>query len=440
MVRYLSSLNEIDTPWLLNASLSGPLMPAGEGADLGSGSNPFNQAYVSEIVNKQGPLRVNDVSSAAPIVLINDNGTVTPQLCHDETLLVSADGELGVNADSMKFDFKAPLKLEEDQTDRLGGTVSLLLDGDDFGVEGGKLDLKETTYKGFGSVKIGGLSDVDFLDQVISDDDLNLPKVKGVRIQTSDDFTQLSGKLSIRPRGLGQIPYYTLSGLGADEGLYYNSVSNTLSVNSILLQRSFVLSPNHAVTQAYLAQFIQAMPGGGIDVLPEVQGTGRREIRVRVDPSGCIMNDPSMGGALDIRCDGIGIVKKAGVLSLNLIGDEDGDVAVTGNSIRSLLSFNAPLVKTGNVVSLQLTVEAPDLTLTPGGLLTCNIDAAPAGGLVKAGSLFSLAKDITDKVDDAAQKADQAAEAADAAKTAGNAAQTTADAAANTASQAAKTA
>src|ERR1051325_651169 len=111
MVRYLSSLNEIDTPWLLNASLSGPLMPAGEGSSLGSERNPFTSAYVSEIANRQGPLRVNDVTSAAPIDLINESGTVKPHLRHNDSLVVDDGGQLGVNAASMRFTFKQPLSL-----------------------------------------------------------------------------------------------------------------------------------------------------------------------------------------------------------------------------------------------------------------------------------------------------------------------------------------
>jgi hypothetical protein len=501
--RFLSGLIEIDDAWLRSPVISGYLRPFGT-VSVGSPEQPFEAAYVNELSNRFGQMKINDAISGSVIDLTIDEGTLKPALRYNDSLTI-IDGKLAVKErillpSNIQFSYDPPLFFQLDEEDRVGGKVWLKYDEDDFAVEGGKLDLKETSYKGFGGISVGGLSDVDFIDEVISDEDLNLPKLKGIRLSTSDDLTQVTGKLAVRPKGLGQIPYYTLSGLGADESLYWNSVANTLSVPRVLMQTRFVLSPNEATTQAYVAQFIQALPGGGIDVLPEVQGTGRREIRVRVDPSGCIMNDPSMGGALDVRCDGVTLVKKAGILSANYMGDEDGDLVVSGNMIRSIMTFNAPLVKTGNVVSLNLIAEAPDLTYAA-GTLTCNIDAGvgllktgpilslnliaetpdltlvgntlvcniSAGtGLIKAGPVLSLApeklrqlddatQDITDtkeslenvndkltettqKVNDAVDDITDVKSGLEGVNDTANAARTAADAAANTASQAAKTA
>jgi Chaperone of endosialidase len=389
--------------------VSGSILPfRGQEVTLGRTERPFAFAYISEVSNKFGLMKVNDVSSGNVIDLITEKGVITPSLRLNDTLTIDSDGKLGVREriltkSNLEFSFSDPLHFELDQNDQVGGHVQLKYDPDDFEVAEGKLRSKEMVYKGFGAVKIAGLSEFDDLLDEITDDEAKLPKAMGIRVQTSDDLTQISGKLQVRPKGLGQIPYYTLSGFGADEFLYYNSVANTLSVPRILLQTRFVLAPNEATSQAYVSQFIQAMPGGGIDVLPEIQGTGRREIRVRVDPSGCIMNDPSMAGALDVRCDNLTLVKKAGILSANYMGDEDGDIVVTGNMIRSITTFAAPLVKTGNVVSLNLLAEAPDLTYAA-GTLTCNIDVSPTGGLIKTGPLLSLAPEKLQQLDDATQE------------------------------------
>ena len=52
--------------------------------------------------------------------------------------------------------------------------------------------------KGMGALKVGGVTDVEFLDTFsdgLSDDNLNIPKLKGIRLQTSSDVTQVSGQL-----------------------------------------------------------------------------------------------------------------------------------------------------------------------------------------------------------------------------------------------------
>ncbi|KAJ3032211.1 hypothetical protein HK097_005367, partial [Rhizophlyctis rosea] len=91
--RYVSGLLEIEDAWLRAPVVSGPFLPLGSGT-IGSSESPFQHAYLTEITNKQGPLRVNDVSSAAPIDLINEGGVVKPQLRHDDSLAIS-DGKLG---------------------------------------------------------------------------------------------------------------------------------------------------------------------------------------------------------------------------------------------------------------------------------------------------------------------------------------------------------
>lgn len=102
---------------------------------------------------------------------------------------------------------------------------------------------------------------------------------------------------------------------------------------------------------------------------------------------------------LDIR---VGPTLKKTLVGLegNYMGDEDGDIVVSGNIIRSVTTFQSPLVKTGSVVSLNLVVESPDLTYA-NGILTCNIEAGM--GLVKTGSIISLRQTDLDKLDDIPQ-------------------------------------
>ncbi|KAJ3028287.1 hypothetical protein HDV00_010531 [Rhizophlyctis rosea] len=219
---------------------------------------------------------------------------------------------------------QAPIKLilDSDVTpgDNIGSTMLLDYSPSDFKVSNeGRLESIEPTLKGFGGIKIGGVTDVDFIDDFIHTD-ASIPKLQGIRLQTSDNFSQAIGsKLSIKPKGIvGSLPYYTLSGLDADKSLYYNSVSNTLSVPRIFLQPSFNLTPEDAVSKIYLSQYVQAMPGGGLYLMDEVPGTNRREIKVMVDPTEAVFNDPSAGGALDVRVDNVTIQKLSGALQVNL--------------------------------------------------------------------------------------------------------------------------
>ena len=393
--RMMSGMIELENVWLLGTTLvSGNILPfPGSQISIGNPQSPFDTVFANSLSNGFGELLVNDVSTVAPLTRQIEQGVANLSLLFDNTMTLNASGELGVRErfltpSNTEFEFSDPLHFTANDELVEGGTVTLKYNDDDFKIEEGKLHAVLPTVKGFGALKVAGITDIDIIDQWLDDaEDQNIPKLQAIRLQTSDDFTQLSGKLYVRPKGLGQIPYYTLDGFGADEGLYYNSVSNTLSTNRILLTTNFVLSPNDVPTQAYVAQFIQAFPGGGIDVLPEIQGTGRREIKVRVDPSGCVMNDPSMAGALDVRIDNVTLLKKGGILCANYMGDEDGDLVVQGNMIRSIMSFTAPLIKTGNVVSLNLVAESPDLTYA-NGVLTCNITSGI--GLQKIGNVISL--------------------------------------------------
>ena len=339
--RPISNLVELTGIWLRGENyVTGTIKPLSNFnnfTSLGSLDTPFSEVHANYIYNSFGQIKINDLTSSVPIVTHLSDGVADIHLSIDGTLQITPDGKLSVvpkilMQSDLEMKATAPIKLilDSDVTpgDPIGSNIVLDYDNDDLSInEEGKLKTILPTWKGMGALKVGGVTDVDFLDNFydgLSDDDLNIPKLKAIRLQTSSDFTQVSGQLSIAPKGLGQIPYYSLDGLSADEGLYYNSVSNTLSTNRILLTTNFVLLPNDVPTKAYLSQYIQSAVGlSGIDVLPEIAGTNRRELRVRTDPTGAVMLDPSAGGALDVRCDSVTIVKKAGMLSANYMGDED---------------------------------------------------------------------------------------------------------------------
>ena len=102
------------------------------------------------------------------------------------------------------------LDSDVDPGDPTGSNITLDYDDDDFSATNeGKMKTILLTWKRMGALKVEGVTDVDFLDNFydgLSDDDLNMPKLKAIRLQTSSDFTQVSGQLSISPRGIGQIP------------------------------------------------------------------------------------------------------------------------------------------------------------------------------------------------------------------------------------------
>ena len=216
-----------------------------------------------EFTNRHGIMTINTLCAPenSPIRIYKQSGAADLSLRYDDTLQITSDGRLSVVAkillqSDLEMKTQAPIKLildsDVDPDDPIGSNITLDYDNDDFSLTNeGKLKTVLPTWKGMGALKVGGVTDVDFLDNFydgLSDDDLNVLKLKAIRLQTSSDFTQVSGRLSIVPKRLGQIPYYSLDGLSADEGLYYNSMSNTFSTNRILQTINFMLSPNDVPT------------------------------------------------------------------------------------------------------------------------------------------------------------------------------------------------
>src|SRR6478609_5902154 len=373
--RFFSNLWEINNAWLIGDTyISGNLVPfPGSNiiAALGTATNPFSTVNANTLHNKYGEIKINDLGVNGPLTIDSkENQMVTLNLSYDSTLHLTPQGQLSVvphiitNADiDLRERPGNPVKIIYDDTEDAGAEVLLDYHEDDFKVEDGKLETIEPTWKGFGALKVGGISDTDFLDEFL-EEDLDVPKLKAVRLQTTSDFSQTTGKLQIAPKGIGQIPYYTLSGLGADEGLYYNSVSNTLSTNRILLQTSFMLTPNDVPTKAYLSQYIQAAEVlSGLDLLEEIPGTNRRELKVRTNPFSMRVNatnqlEVNTGNTMKQDADGIDVkhdlsIKEDIAFGIG-VNVDNVTIQVGPNGIMGNYQVMYPLQRAMNEISLQI--------------------------------------------------------------------------------------
>jgi hypothetical protein len=224
---------------------------------------------------------------------------------------------------------------------------------------------------------------------------------------------------------------------------------------------------------------IKLDPGLGIDVRLDPAGSIRNTagvgLSVATDPSGVVFKDVP---GLDIRVDEVSIQKTLGQLRVNLsetdrglqqlpdglgvrtqtgdpiksgldglylqLSPNDACLAKTTTGLEVMVAPDSPLRKellgldiavdgvtiqkslTGLVCGLRGDVVDGDITVTPAGIILCNITAGQ--GLQKLGTVISALPNT-----ELEEKVDQATDAANQAKGA-------ADAAADTASQAAKTA
>ena len=138
--------------------------------------------------------RLTTLNHPNPIVIDNKEGVAKIALAHDSTLQVTQEGKLSITPKillqgELDMRAKAPIQLVLDPdvnpADVIGSEVTLLYDEDDFSInDHGKLKTVLPTWKGMGALKVGGVTDVDFLDNFydgLSDDDLNVPKLKAIR-------------------------------------------------------------------------------------------------------------------------------------------------------------------------------------------------------------------------------------------------------------------
>ncbi|KAI8916688.1 hypothetical protein DFJ77DRAFT_510126 [Powellomyces hirtus] len=299
-------------------------------------------------------------------------------LNHDSTLQVNAEGQLSVVCEtltepivrgedgSITFNYGRGLKLEDGElvsnTEDVLKPLGALHNGGIF-----DMGMDELTELGYDAL-------ADLTDEV-PDTDITL-----LRLRTSDDFTQkntlasFGGKaLAIKSKGNNKIPFYgVFDGFNVSSRLEYNDTLSELSVPHVELSQNFNPNSNEAVTQSYVAQYIQS--GSAIDVAPETNN--RRLLNVRTDATLqvdannnlCVNVSPLVNGS-SVKIDGNGkisggyIFQSANgvrlregtnndvVLALNV----EGALEKVGlNTIKENMTFESGLKRTGNSVALDL--------------------------------------------------------------------------------------
>ena len=96
--------------------------------------------------------------------------------------------------------------------------------------------------------------------------DIDVKKIKGIRLETSADMSQKIGRLSIVLKGVRRVPFYDLNGFESSANLYFNAISGALSVNRVYLDVNYLLTQQDAVSKGYLDQWLLDNPLGGIDI------------------------------------------------------------------------------------------------------------------------------------------------------------------------------
>ncbi|DAC81691.1 TPA_asm: fiber [Powellomyces chytrid fungus MELD virus 6] len=299
-------------------------------------------------------------------------------LDHDPTLQVNAEGQLSVVPETLR----EPIARGEDGSITFNYGRGLKLE------DGELVSNTEDVLKPLGALHNGGIFDMgmdeltelgydalaDLTDEV-PDTDITL-----LRLRTSDDFTQkntlasFGGKaLAIKSKGNNKIPFYgVFDGFNVSNRLEYNDTLSELSVPHVELSQNFNPNSNEAVTQSYVAQYIQS--GSTIDVAPETNN--RRLLNVRTDATLQVDANNNLGvnvsplvNGSSVKIDGNGkisggyIFQSANgvrlregtnndvVLALNV----EGALEKVGlNTIKENMTFENGLKRTGNSVALDL--------------------------------------------------------------------------------------
>ncbi|KAJ3024558.1 hypothetical protein HDV00_000874 [Rhizophlyctis rosea] len=226
---------------------------------------------------------INDLFVADGINVTKNNGVADISLNIDDTLQFTSKGKLSVVAhlplqSDLEMKVQAPMKLtlHSDVTpgDPIGSTMLLDYDREDFNVtDSGKLKTNDLNLVGKGNLSIRkadlSLGELDSKMRVIS-------------IDTSDDFTQVGGKLQIKGEGAGRIPSYQIgTGFASNANFTYDGAT-TLSVDFIKVTESFTVPDNYIPSVAYMVQAYQAGELTGLEIDPALNS--RRIIHARTNP------------------------------------------------------------------------------------------------------------------------------------------------------------
>ncbi|KAJ3268384.1 hypothetical protein HK104_005385, partial [Borealophlyctis nickersoniae] len=400
--RFLSGFIVQDTTWLNGARLSIGMQPIGSRpVDIGAQLNPFRTAYANTFHNQYRALQVNHVLPELPIKVSTQNNVATIGLSFDNTLQLNSNGQLGVKSQittpsGKNFTCDAPLFFDSTKSN-----VSLLFEDDDFKIEDSKLTLVPEIWKARGGLRLSDSvaealahMDVwdldDFSDVDITDD--TPAHLKLLQWKTSEDFIQSGGRLRIKPQTPGCIPWYTINGtFGVNTGFQFDGAT-TLSVRFVKIENSFQLQDDYAAPVGFVMQAYQSSDNTAIDI--SSPQNGRRIVSVRTDnetiridsatnklSSTLVWDAPLeltksnvsipvtapisvVNNSLDIAVDGTSVKKVGGQLSATNYTAGKGIqisnyVISTSEDVLDDLSFQYPLTKIANTVTLNLTGVSP---------------------------------------------------------------------------------
>ncbi|TPX57071.1 hypothetical protein PhCBS80983_g04103 [Powellomyces hirtus] len=253
--------------------------------------------------------------------------TTTMSLAIDPTLQVTGDGQLGVS-DDFKTDihdaiaasvptYDAPLTLKDAHV-KLSFAKGLKINSDN------ELETNiEDSIKALGGLSTGGLADLG-LDEALAYGFSSLAELQSsvpdtqvtfLRLKAGDEFTQKDGKLQMRSLGNQRVPYYgVFNGLSSRPSFTFNETLDTLSVGHVQMTSTFSPASNDAVTQAYVAQYVQS--GSAIDVAAETNN--RRLLNIRTDATLAVDGSNNLGVNLSPLVDNKGVRVVEGKLATGL--------------------------------------------------------------------------------------------------------------------------
>ncbi|KAJ3272179.1 hypothetical protein HK104_004527, partial [Borealophlyctis nickersoniae] len=296
--------------------------------------------------------------------------------------------------------------------------VSLLFEDDDFKIDDsnrlalipeiwkarGGLQLSDSVAEALAHMEVWDLD--DFSDVDITDD--TPAHLKLLQLKTSEDFIQSGGRLRIKPQTPGCIPWYTIDGtFGVNTGFQFDG-GTTLSVKFVkLLDPTFQVPDDYASSIAYVNQAYQSDENSAIDI-GDVQNarrivSGRTDKEtIRIDSatnklsSALVWDAPLeltksnvsiavtapisvVNNSLDIAVDGTSVKKVGGQLSATNYTAGKGIqisncVISTSEDVLDDLSFQYPLTKVANTVTLNLTGVSPISINDASGSVSIAID------------------------------------------------------------------
>ncbi|KAI8994452.1 hypothetical protein BC832DRAFT_596213 [Gaertneriomyces semiglobifer] len=324
---------------------------------LASKQRPLLAEYpLSVQEGRQQGENVVELKIDSPPLSVNEHGLTL--LLDESSLQIDGEGNLSVIHDS----FEQPLAKDTDNVVRLNIDSPLVVKDGKLGV-----DQKEMS-KGIGAISV-----YSAMDEILPGvgDWIDIPDLPGdmegyignatlVKLNVSNDFSQMGGRLQIRSKGLNEIPYYSgLSGFNSSNRFTYNETLSTLTAPRFEAEAVdySITEQKQLPTAGYVHQLYQSQAGSGIDI-SEVTN-GRKLIKVNHDETSQLTKQTA-SLAVDAYTGGDGISDVDNVISSKLTYSgslrREGD-QVIGKTVLSA-SSNVTVVQT-NPFSYEVSVLNP---------------------------------------------------------------------------------